>query len=102
MKLFVSIFIILCVLLAAGPGLAQEKAAELKLSLEDCVLLAMEKNLDLAIEVLEKESADASVLSSKEKFMPEFSFSITKRDTESASFSWLDATGDTYPNRWFI
>ena len=69
---------------------AQQK--EKTLSLEDCILKAMENNLDVAIEVLNPELADISVSRAQERFMPSLSFNYNKRDTNSASYSFLDAS----------
>jgi len=76
----------------ATSALAQQKEKTLSLSLEDCILKAMENNLGVAIEVLNPELADISVARAGEKFMPSLSFSFNKRDTNSASYSFLDAS----------
>ncbi len=87
----IRIFIFL-ILFAATSSFAQQKEKGLSLSLEDCILKAMENNLGVAIEVLNPELADISVARAGEKFMPSLSFSLDKRDTNSASFSFLDAS----------
>lgn len=71
---------------------AQQEEKSLSLSLEDCILKAMENNLGVAIEVLNPELADISVSIANEKFLPNLSFSFNKRDTSSASYSFLDAS----------
>ena len=71
-------------------SLAQQEKA-FSLSLEDCILKAMENNLGLAVQVLTPELADISVAMAKEKFMPQLSFSYDKTNNNSASYSWLDA-----------
>jgi outer membrane protein TolC len=91
LKRTIGIFIFLT-LFTATSALAQQK--EKALSLEDCILKAMENNLGVAIEVLNPELADISVARAGEKFMPSLSFSFNKRDTSSASFSFLDAAQD--------
>ncbi len=78
------------ILFLATSSFAQQK--EQTLSLEDCILKAMENNLDVAIEVLNPELADISVSRAQEKFLPTLSFSFNKRDTNSASYSFLDAS----------
>jgi len=70
---------------------AQQEEKSLSLSLEDCILKAMENNLGVAIEVLNPELADISVSVANEKFLPSLSFSFNRRDTNSASYSFLDA-----------
>ncbi len=63
-----------------------------ELSLEDCILMAMKNNLNLAIEVLNPELSNLSVARAWEKFIPNLSFTYNKRSTETASYSWLDAS----------
>jgi outer membrane protein TolC len=84
----IGIFIFLTLFMATS-ALAQQK--EKALSLEDCILKAMENNIGVAVEVLNPELADISVARAGEKFMPSLSFSLNKRDTNSASYSFLDA-----------
>jgi outer membrane protein TolC len=84
----IGIFIFLTLFMATS-ALAQQK--ERALSLEDCILKAMENNIGVAVEVLNPELADISVARAGEKFMPSLSFSLNKRDTNSASYSFLDA-----------
>jgi outer membrane protein TolC len=91
LKRTIGFFIFLTLFLATS-SLAQQKEKGLSLSLEDCILKAMENNLDVAIEVLNPELADISVSRAKEKFMPSLSFNYNKRDTNSASYSFLDAS----------
>ena len=85
--LAIFVFILFCIP-ASFPG-QQEKS--LSLSLEDCILKAMKTNLGLAVSVLNPELADISVSLANEKFMPSLSMSYNKRDTNEASYSWLDA-----------
>jgi outer membrane protein TolC len=85
--LTIFVFIVFCIT-ASLPG-QQEKP--LSLSLEDCILKAMKNNLGLAVNVLSPELADISVSLANEKFMPSLSMSFNKRDTNEASYSWLDA-----------
>jgi outer membrane protein TolC len=80
------------VLFLTTQSLAQQKEKALSLSLEDCILKAMENNLDVAIEVLNPELADISVDRAQEKFLPSLSFSLDRRDTNTASYSFLDAS----------
>ncbi len=64
---------------------------EKALSLEECILKAMKNNLGVAVEVLNPELADYSVLKAKEKFIPSLSFAYNTERTNSPSFSWIDA-----------
>lgn len=90
-KRTIGIFVFLTLFLATS-SLAQQKEKTLSLSLEDCILKAMENNLGVAIEVLNPELADISVSKAQEKFIPSLSFSLDRRDTNSASYSFLDAS----------
>ncbi len=91
LKRTLGIFVFLTLFLAAS-SLAQQKEKTLSLSLEDCILKAMENNLDVAIEVLNPELADISVSKAQEKFIPSLSFGLDRRDTNTASYSFLDAS----------
>ena len=71
---------------------SQEKA--ISLTLEDCIRKTIENNLSWAVEVINPQLAEISIAQAKEKFMPQLSFSFNRRDTNSASYSWLDAAGN--------
>lgn len=83
--------IILMIVLITSSSVAQEKGKSLSLSLEDCIVKAIENNLGVSIAVLSPELSDISVALANEKFMPSMSFSFSKRDTNAPSFSFLDA-----------
>ncbi|MFB0566531.1 MAG: TolC family protein [Candidatus Aminicenantaceae bacterium] len=68
---------------------AQKK--EKALSLEDCILRAMQNNLNVAVEVLNPELADISVSLAKENFLPSLSFGYSLQNTNSRSFSFIEA-----------
>lgn len=72
---------------------AQQRVKEL--TLEECILQAVKNNLDVAIEILRPELADASLSRAKEKFMPRLSLSYNRRETNSASYSWIEAAEQT-------
>lgn len=88
-KRAIGAFIFMTFILATGVQAQEEKT--LSLPLEECILKAMEKNLGVAIEVLNPELADISVSMANEKFMPSLSLTYSKRDTNTASYSFLDA-----------
>ena len=90
LKHTIGVFTVLIFLMTTG-SLAQQEEKSLSLSLEDCILKAIKNNLDVAVEVLNPELADISVSLANERFMPNFSFNYSKRDTNSASYSFLDA-----------
>ena len=70
---------------------AQTDQKKVMLSLEDCIVRALKHNLNVAIEVFNPRLADISLSLAQEKYLPQLVFSINKRNTESASYSWLDA-----------
>jgi outer membrane protein TolC len=92
----------LTIILASTPGLAQKSSQTspttqekaISLSLEECIRKTIENNLSWAVEVLNPQLAEISIAQAKEKFMPQLSFSFNRRDTNSASYSWLDAAGN--------
>jgi outer membrane protein TolC len=78
----------------AGSGVqAQQNEKTLPLSLEECIIKGLEKNLDIAVNVLNPELSDLAATVTREKFYPSLSMDFSKRDTVSASFSFLDAVG---------
>jgi outer membrane protein TolC len=72
-------------------GFGQQEEPSISLSLKDCIAKAMENNLGLAVSVLTPQLRDISVSQAKEKYLPVFSFSFNRRDTQQASYSFLDA-----------
>ena len=82
-------------LLTALPGQArpgQEGERTLALSLDECIVRTVQHNLGLAVEVYTPQIADYSVALAQERFMPSILTSFNKQDTNSASFSFLDAS----------
>ena len=63
------------------------------MTLEECLVRAMEKNLGLQVQVLQPERAGLSVSLAAEKFLPSLSFQYNSQNIKSPSFSWIDATG---------
>jgi outer membrane protein TolC len=86
-------FLALLFLLAASPGEARQEEKTLSLSLEECIIKGLEKNLDIAVNVLSPEISDLAVSAAREKFYPSMTMNFSKRDTVSASYSFLDAVG---------
>lgn len=87
--------ILLMLVFLAQLSPAQQAEGERKivsLTLEECILQALENNLDIKIEVLNPELSRVSVSGAKEKFLPQFTFTVGKRNTETASYSWLDSS----------
>ncbi len=81
-------------------GYAQEKDSpglsplppRLELSLEDCLLKALRNNLSLKAEMITPQIADKNVTLATEKFIPSLNFNYNKQNTETASYSFLDAS----------
>ena len=72
-------------------GITQQK--KISLSLEGCITEAMKNNLNVAIEVISPELATHSLSKAREKFLPDLSLGYNTQNTNSASFSWIDAAG---------
>jgi outer membrane protein TolC len=77
------------ILMAIGLG-GQEK--EIPLSLSECLEIAMRNNLNVAVEVLNPALSNITVSQAKEKFLPQFSFGFGNQNTDTPSYSWLEAT----------
>ena len=68
---------------------AQEK--KLSLTLEECITKSMRDNLNVAVEVLSPELDDASISLAKERFLPSLTFGYNLQNTNSPSFSFIEA-----------
>ena len=78
-----------------APGSTQIPAPPTKpssLTLEDCVVQAVRRNLGVAVQVYSYREADIALTQAGEKFIPSLSFRATKQDQNSASYSWMDAS----------
>ncbi|MBM3293203.1 MAG: TolC family protein [Candidatus Aminicenantes bacterium] len=76
----------------AGPAFGQDSPRTLRLSLEEAVLRALKNNLSVKVAEFGPESAELSVQRAREKYYPTMAFSFSKRNSENASYSWLDAS----------
>lgn len=81
----------LAAVLALG-GLRADQAKPAALTLEDCVVQAVRRNLGVAVQVYSYREADIALTQAGEKFIPSLSFRATKQDQNSASYSWMDAS----------
>ncbi|MCJ7580804.1 MAG: TolC family protein, partial [Candidatus Aminicenantes bacterium] len=63
----------------------------ISLSLEQCIIKALDNNLSVAISVLNPQLSEISLVASREKWLPNLAFSYSFRDTSQASYSFLDA-----------
>ena len=80
--------ILLAIIMTAGTFAQETKKS---LSLDDCIVGALKNNLRIAVEVLNPNIADTTVTRAGEKFIPSISFGYNSRETNTASFSWIDA-----------
>jgi outer membrane protein TolC len=81
-----------------SPQASSQSAPTAKLSsltLEDCVVQAVRRNLGVAVQVFSYREADIALTQAGEKFIPSLSFRATQQDQNSASFSWMDASDVT-------
>jgi len=75
-------------LLHAMPA-GQDKPAAL--TLEECIIQAVKRNLGVAVQVHGFHQADLSMTRAAEKFIPSLSFDFYKDSRNSASYSWIEA-----------
>lgn len=87
------IMVILSVLLIAGYGsFAGAQEDSLSLSLNECILKALENNLKVAVEEFNPGLAEAALDRAKEIFLPRFDLNFAARNTESPSYWFLEAS----------
>jgi outer membrane protein TolC len=79
----------------AVPSSGQENNRTLQLSLEECLVKALRDNLGVAIQVLGPEISGEGVSRAQEKYVPSLSLSFSSRNTENATYSYLDAQQDS-------
>jgi outer membrane protein TolC len=70
----------------------QAKGGPLTLTLQDCILRAMKNNLSVAIEILNPRISAAALTRAGEKFYPTLGMSLMRRSTNTAAYSFLDAS----------
>jgi outer membrane protein TolC len=80
------VLLVLAALCAAPAVSGQDK---ISLTLEDCILKALENNLRVAVEEYNPQLADTLVTRAKEVFMPRFDLTVGRQKTESPSYWWL-------------
>lgn len=69
---------------------AQQK--EVQMSLAECIASAVQNNLNIKVEIFNPQLAETVATTAKERFMPMLSFGYNLRNTESASYSFLEGT----------
>ncbi|MFC2158021.1 hypothetical protein ACFLT9_09315, partial [Acidobacteriota bacterium] len=93
-------YILFIILLVPNLVHAEEQKNDLSLTLEQCILRTVEKNLNVAVEILNPEMAKWNLTLASERFLPQLSFEYGNQSTVTPSFSWIDAAGDV--NSQFI
>ncbi len=72
---------------------AQEpKAEKLELSLRDCILKALEDNLDIKVQALTPQISEASVIQAKEAFLPSLFLRYYNQNSSIVGSWWLEGT----------
>jgi outer membrane protein TolC len=87
MSKFKVILSIIGVILAATIAAAQEP--EKPMTLDECLVRAMESNLSLKVQILNPELARLSVARASEKFLPTLSFQYNKERDNEPSYSFI-------------
>jgi outer membrane protein TolC len=90
--------LLILLLLFSSVSWGQEKEKVLPLTLDDAILRTLKNNYGVAIQILGPDIASLSISKANEKFLPTLSFGFSKRDTENASYSWLEAAERTKVN----
>ncbi|MGB9906646.1 MAG: TolC family protein, partial [Candidatus Saccharicenans sp.] len=90
-----SLGLILIFLVLVGSSLQAQEKKVLRLTLEECIIRTMKNNLSVAIQELSPELASASLSKAREKYYPTLSFNYNQRETNTASYSWLDSAEST-------
>jgi len=86
-----AIAILASTLLLAGVAGAQAQDKTLTLSLSDCIVRTLQNNLGVAIDVLGPQVAGSSLDRAQEKFFPTLNLGWNNRESNQASYSFLDA-----------
>lgn len=90
-KIFFVFFLILIFSsLNEAKGICEER---LELSLEECINLALEKNLDIRIESLDPRIQEMEIAKEKAEFDPRFILETKDSKSETETTSWLSGGG---------
>ncbi|MDD8026559.1 MAG: TolC family protein [Acidobacteriota bacterium] len=98
LRLALLTFLVPTLLLAGRPAFAdpQDKPAappkpSTTMTLDECIVQAVRRNLGITVQVFTYRQADQSVVKAGEKFLPTLSFDYNQNSQNSASYSWIDA-----------
>jgi outer membrane protein TolC len=85
--------VILVILLMGGHGLlAGTQEESLSLTLNECIIKALQNNLQVAVEEYNPGLAEVSLDRAREIFLPRFDLNYAARNTESPSYWFLEAS----------
>jgi outer membrane protein TolC len=70
------------------------------LSLEDCIVRALESNLNVAVESFNPELADIYLTRAKEVFMPRFDFDFGGQQTQNPPYWWIQGADTITSKRY--
>lgn len=76
-------------------GLRAQEEKVLRLTLEECIVRTMKNNLSVSIQELSPELAAANLSKAREKYYPTLAFNFNQRETNTASYSWLESAEST-------
>jgi len=82
-------------LLLVGTLPAQESQKTMQLTLDECIVRALKNNISIQVAELSPRNADLSVRKAQEKYLPTMSFGYSRRNSENASYSWLESQTTT-------
>lgn len=74
----------------AAPAVSPEKSP-LALTLDECIVRAVKKNLGVAVQITTSRMADLALTRAGEKFLPSLFFDFSSQKTNSASYSWIQS-----------
>jgi len=89
MKKIISISLVLILFLILIPDVTRGQE-EKSLSLEECIVLALENNLYVAVESINPDLAELSLTRAKEFFMPRFDLTYGAQRSENPPYWWLE------------
>jgi len=68
----------------------EQKAERITLTLDDCILKALENNLDISVEAFNPEISEVSIIASREAFMPRFNFGYFNLHQNRLGSWWVE------------
>jgi outer membrane protein TolC len=93
------IVLIVVIFFCFGHVYSQEKASEtVQMTLKDCIVKAMEDNLDIAIQAYDPEIADLSITQAREIYWPRLGFGYTNYNYNRLSNWAVEGTNYTTQN----